>query len=276
MTLFTPHPGRVRTQHNLGTAASDTFGVSVTTSGTATVKGTPVELIAATSFDAYWVTVWARNMFLSGTDSQCALDILTGAATEDIWIPNLLAGACGGAANAGTWGKTWNFPLYLPAGTRVAAQAAGNRLTQAFQVGVILSGGHGMPHHRVGRKVTTYGMGTVPSGTAITYGDTTVGAYAQMTASTSEDHFAFLPSIQLGSDTNVNGHAYFTQLGVGAATEDMVGTWIYTTESNEQCNGPINPTPIFLDVPSGTRLSLRGAAAVAIPDTMNGVIHAVS
>lgn len=277
--LWVPQKGRLLVE-NTGGAVADSYrgGTAVTTHASdATAKGTVVELIASTQFDAYLITVIAVGYAAPSTATPGALDILIGSATEDVLIPNLLMGNCGypnDGSGPGNDGKKWAFPLYVPAGSRIAAQVAGARLSTSINVTIILHGGHGLPPFRVGRKVTTYGMGTVPNGTSITTGSSAQGSFTQITASTSEDHFAFMPSFQ-ANDTVLNPTRFVVQIGVGAATEDVIGTWQYVASNLELLDGPQWPFPAFVDVPSGTRLAMRASQHGGL-DTVNGVIHAVS
>lgn len=279
--LWVPQKGRPRMEHNYGTVGSTTYGTSVTTGGTSATKGTPAQVFAASAFDAYLIAINAHSYGDTNTNSAGALDILVGGATEDILIPNLLFGQADGVAAAGTtthgFGRTWLFPLYIPAGTRIAVQAAGERTSTALRVGIALYGGDGMPPFRVGRKVTTYGMGTVPNGTAITPGASgAAGSHTQMTAATSEDHFAVLPSFQVQGDSSISRSNYNVGIGVGAATEDEVAQWMFNTHANEIMVGPYPNMPHFIDIPSGTRLTMRVSNSSANDAGYGGVIHAVS
>ena len=286
--LWVPQKGIVRVEHSFGGTSSTTPGTSVTTGGAAATKGTAVQLIASTSFDAYWIRVVATSYGLSATTSRGCLDILIGAATEEVLIPNLLMGFCGGAGSGTTTGcgaKTWEFPLYIPAGTRIAAQVAGDRTTTAMRVGVFLYGGNGYPPFRVGSKVTTYGIGTVPAATSVTPGASGAeGAWTQIAASTSEDHFAFVPSLQppTGDTTLTPIKWTFLDMGIGAATEEaLVGaeqSYMFRVDSGELMEGPVNSFPCFQDVPSGTRLAARLSSGGALDTvaTQEVAIHAVS
>jgi hypothetical protein len=146
-----------------------------------------------------------------------------------------------------------------------------------MRVTVFLHGGS-PPPFRVGRKVTTYGMGTVPNGTAVTPGASGAAqTVTQITASTSEDHFAFLPSFQAPTDTTITQAEVLVGIGVGAATEDIIGQWLFAKSSSEVMSGPIPCFPAFYDVPSGTRLSILASNAAANDaNNYNAVIHAVS
>jgi hypothetical protein len=276
--LWVPQKGSLLVQHNVGTVGDATPGTTVTTGAASGTKGTAVQLIASTSFDAYWVSIYAFAYGTTAVDSQGCLDILTGAATEEVLIPNLLMGFCGLFSSTAPGPKQWHFPLYIPAGTRLAAQAAGMRLSTNLTVAIYLYGGNGIPPFRVGSKVTTYGV-TVPNGTTVVPGASGAeGAWAQITASTSEDHFAFVPSFQCGTDTTLNPLAFFVDIGVGAATESEIGqSYIFRSGSDERMDGPFHAMPTFQDVPSGTRMVMRASNGGANDlGNYNAALHAVS
>jgi hypothetical protein len=274
--LWVPKKGKLRVEHNVGSVGTSTLGTSVTTGGSAATKGTPAEMIAATAFDTYWIRVMATRYGSATATSAGAMDILIGASTEEILVADLLMGFCGGAPAGG---KTWDFPLYIPAGSRLAVQAAGERTSTAFHCAVWLYGGDGYPPWRPGGKVTTYGMGTVPNGTTITPGATGAedDAYVQITASTTSDHFAFVPSFQSSNDTTTQDRGYAVDIGIGSATEQLIGEYYFQSSVNEFYVGPLNSMPVFQDVPSGTRLAMRASSSAGTLDAnYNGVIHAVS
>lgn len=206
------------------------------------------------------------------------MDLLLGAATEEVIISDMLMGFCGDMGAAGRGGKTWEFPLYIPAGSRLAAQAAGIRTSTAMRVAIWLYGGDGYPPWRPGGKVTTYGMGTVPNGTAITPGASGAeGSWTQITASTSEDHFAFVPSFQISNDLSTNARVYMVDLGLGAATEEeIMEGYVFSGDTAESMTGPLNGMPCFQDVPSGTRLVMRASNSGTNDAGYNGVIHCLS
>lgn len=280
--LWVPQKGIMRVEHNLGAVGLLNPGTAVTTGAASSTKGTPAQIFASTAFDAYWVEVLAYGYSASATTSQGCLDILIGAATEEVLIPNLLMGFCPVGLNQGP--KRWSFPLYIPAGSRIAAQAAGDRVSTIVRVIVSLYGGNGCPPFRPGGKVTTYGITTVPAGTDVAAGYSAAeGAWVEIAASTSEDHFAFVPSFHPtdGDTTLTPAKSVFMDMGIGAATEEaLLGTdqsFVFIYDSAESCHGPINSMPAFQDVPSGTRLvarlSMSGATDTGEPDC---AIHAVS
>ena len=263
--LWVPKKGALLYEHNFGNVGVTTLGTSVTTGASASTKGTAVQLIASTSFDSYLMLVTAASYGASATTARGCLDILVGAATEEVLIPNLLMGFCGGLAAASVANKSWMFPLYIPAGTRIAAQVAGDRTATAMRVGIQLWGGQGYPPFPVGNRVITYGIGTVPAGTSLTPGASGAeGSFTQITAATSEDHFCIVPSAQPPTgDTTLTASTFFMDVGIGAATEEVLAgggreqSWIFLLDGGELAGGPINPMPCFADVPSGSRLAAR-------------------
>jgi len=277
VTLWVPMQEDLRVQTNMSGTGTANIGTTVTTGAASGTKGTPVQLIAATSFDAYWITITVAGYAMAATASEGCLDILAGAATEDVLIPDLLIGYAGPFANSNGV-KLWHFPLYIPAGTRLAARAAGVRVSTAFSVAVALYGGTTSPYWPCGGKVTTYGV-TVPNGTTIVPGASGAeGAWTQIAASSSEDHIALVPSFQPQTDTTINGRGYDIDIGVGAATEELlVGSYQFSTTSAEQCGGPYGVEfPAFTRIPSGTRLVMRASNSGANDAQYGAALHAVS
>lgn len=275
--LWVPQYGKRRMEHNLGTVAGSNMGTAVTTGAASTTKGAVAQLIASTTFDAYWVTILASAYSNAATAAAGAMDILIGAATEDVLIPNLLFGYCGGGNSANMAGpKRWDFPLYIPAGSRLSCQAAGIRLSTAFAVGIIIYGGDGYPAFRVGSKVVTYGIGTIPNGTTLVLGNGVEGAWTQIVASSTEDHFALIPSFQPVTDTIITLKSQHIDVGYGAVTEEEVASsYLFQTDSNETCSGPYNSMPAFQDIPSGSRLVMRGSNNGVVTN-YNAALHAMS
>ncbi|MCI0349062.1 MAG: hypothetical protein L0Z53_06515 [Acidobacteriales bacterium] len=276
--LWVPQMGLGRVEHNVGAVGTATIGTAVTTGAASSTKGADATLIASTAFETYWVRIIATGYAAVATNSRGCLDIWTGTDPEEVIIPNLLFGGCAcisGSARIGA--KSWEFPLYIPAGTAVGARAAGDRVSTAVHVAIFLFGGDALPPFRVGRKVTTYGITTVPNGTSVTPGASGAeGTFTEIVASTTEDHFAFLPSYQLGGDTTQSNNRLFVDIGAGAATEEeILQSAIFISSGDESCmNLPI--WPAFHDVPSGTRLAMRASNSGTNDAAYDGAIHAVS
>ena len=99
----------------------------------------------------------------------------------------------------------------------------------------------------------------------------------EMPASTTEDHFSVMPGFQPETDSTLGGTRYLNiGIGVGAATEDRVGTWIYSTTSVEELSGPTPNMPAFVDIPAGSRLTMLASNSGTNDAAYGGLIYAVS
>ena len=267
---------RVITNGGIVGAASPWTGVP----GHATIAdtyGAVTELISAANNnqDSWGIEVLVAATGASATASQACVDILIGGATDDVLIPGLLCGYVS-AASSGT--SRWFFPVHVPAGLRIAAQLSSVRTGITCRVGVWLFGG-GVPPFPVGRKVTTYGTKINNSrGQAVT--PTASGGAAsvtQMTASTGEDHFYFLPSFQPATDTTITPAGWVNiGIGVGAATEQRIGTWWVGKDTAENTNSWHPMLGAFVPVQAGQRLTLLASNSGANDAGYDGLIHAVS
>lgn len=262
---------KIKNIDNLGVVGGVLTGV--TTSGTTLLDGTVTELISSGNNiqDSWGISIVICNSAGGGSPSETCMDILIGGATDDVLISALI---CGGGSPAG--GPRYFFPLHIPQGKRIAAVAAGVVVSNTCRVGIALHGG-GVPPFKVGSLVTTYGTQINNArGQSIT--PTASGGAAsvtELTASTSRDHFAFMPGFQC-SDSTQNQRAYSIGIGVGASTEDRIGTWYYGNDNDEAMYGPYPPMPVFQEVPAGSRLTMLAGNSGTNDAAYDGLIYAVS
>jgi hypothetical protein len=255
----------------VGTASPWT---QVTSSGSANTYGSVVELISAANntMDSWGIEIVIVQTGASAVSSETCVDILAGTATEDKIIDSLI----GGFAYAGT-SMRYFFPLYIPAGTRIAAQAASAVTSNAVRVGVYLYGG-GNPPFKVGGRVTTYGTKVNSArGQAITPAASGGAASAtQLTASSTRDHHYLLPGFSVVADGTIAAAGWVNVgIGVGAATEERIGTWFFPKATTEQMAGPMPMLGAFRDVPSGTRLTMLVSNSSTNDAGYGGLIYAV-
>jgi hypothetical protein len=125
LTLFAPMFGGERGLGRVeacGAVTATSRGTSVDPGGTNNTKGTPAELIAATSFPYKWVCVSINHTNTQTVAISWTVDIMVGAGgSEVVVVPDL-------AVNDGSVGDTnpaigLCFPCSIPAGSRVSARA---------------------------------------------------------------------------------------------------------------------------------------------------------
>lgn len=254
------------------TTPSDTPGTAINNPvGAANTKDTTwTTLLAAVGFDVHLVAVHFYESSVAGTNTATLIDLGIGAAAaEEVLIPDLLAGWCHGATIG--MAKSYLFPLYIPAGSRLSARAASVRTTGSVRCLVELFGGPRNPDHWCGQQVTAYGIDAANSrGTAVTAGASSAeGAWTQIVAATSQKHSALV--LGLGgatATTTVTNGSYTADVGVGAATEAAIAENLRWRSTTAETYFQAHPwLPIFVPVPSSERLAVRmstnaGAAIV--------------
>jgi hypothetical protein len=261
---------------NMSLVGDNTPGTLVPSSTTTSnAKGAVTELIsdADNVRDSWGIYISVRNTGSASTARQARIEILIGGATDEILIPGLVCGY----TTLQPAVREFLFPLHVPAGVRIAATHANVTTSVNASVCIILYGG-GVPPWKVGRKVTVYGTPINDArGQAITPAISGgAGSVTEMTASSSEDHFAFLPGFQPATDTSTATRGYNVGIGVGAATEQRIGTWLFLANNSESMGGPTPPFPAFKNVPSGTRLTFLCSNDGSNDAGYDGLIYAVS
>lgn len=244
--------------------------------GSADQYGAATELISAANNvrDSWGIEICCTGTGASATASQACLDILVGGATDDVLISSLLVGHAYNAAR-----MSYFFPVHIPAGLRIAAKMSSPRTAITDPRVIVWLYGGGNPPWRVGRKVTTYGTKVNNSrGQAVTpaaSGGT--ASVTEMTASSSEDHFYFMPGFQPETDTTVTPVGWVNiGIGIGAETEQRIGTWWFPKDTAELQSGPIPSQGAWCHVPSGTRLTMLASNSGANDAAYGGLIYAVS
>lgn len=273
--LWTPQKGRMKVISNIGIVGTATPGTGVPSHANTLLDGAVTELISAANNnqDSWGISLYITSTGASAAAAEACMDILIGGATDDVLIPALICGY-------GVMGKAWwnyFFPIHIPQGKRIAATHANVRTSVTARVICHLYGGS-PPPFRVGRKVTTYGtqVNNARGQAVVPTASGGAASVTQMTASTTEDHFAFLPGFQVETDTTISARNYNIGIGVGAATEDRIGTWTFTSTASEEFGGPVPNLPAFQDVPAGSRLTMLASNSGANDAAYGGLIYAVS
>lgn len=277
MGLWVPSVDDVRVVTNAGIVGTSNPGTSVPDGASVNTYGTVTELISssANAYGADAIEIMVCNTLNpSALVGEMSLDILIGGATDDVLISSLLVG---GSYYGGT--RSYWFPLSIPSGVRIAAQiSAGAAQTTEPRVTVYLYK-WGAPPFKTGSQVTTYGTKVNNSrGVAVT--PTASGGAAsvtQITASTSRDHFYFLPGFQVSTDSTISTATFINVgIGVGASTEERIGTWWFSKNASESQSGPWPTRGAERDIPAGSRLTILASNGGANDTAHDALIYAVS
>lgn len=255
---------------------SDAPGTSVPENATTLLYGTITELISAANNiqDSWGIEIAVFNTGASAQLGECSVDILVGASTEDVLISSLLVGGAYAATP-----RTFFFPVAIPAGTRIAARLANVATALTPDASVLIHLYGGTPPFKPGNRVTTYGT-KINNARGVAVTPTASGGAAtvnQIVAASTYDHFYFLPGFQVSTDTTIAAAGWLAVgIGIGASTEERIGTWWYGKSVAEHQYGHYPTMGAFRNVPAGTRLSLLISNGTANDAAHDGHIYAVS
>ena len=166
-------------------------------------------------------------------------------------------------------------PIHIPAGSRVTARQQ-NSGTVDLDVQVLLWPKTFSVSSPLGR-VTTYGANTADSGgIQVDTGETsnTEGAYAEISASTTNNMSAMCICIGNQNDFSRSSVRYLMDVSVGSGTSEQV---IFDNIPIEQSSSSDSFTPDFLgpypvNIPSGTRLAVRAQSSTTSINRLFDVI----
>lgn len=229
---------------------------TVTASTSAHTKGAWVELIASTSAAADCVQIAAQAVSTSNTNTATLLDIGIGAAgAETAIVQNVAIGGAAAFAQNDERSFRVSVPVYVPAGSRVAARIQSViTLGKTAQISVRLGAGD----NPAGTSTTAITLGTstaTSAGTSLPSGT----AWTQFVASTAAAYSAItiLPSV---SNATITAAARQIELGIGASgSEVAICQCDFITAGTEAVGLVYTQLPVD-SIPAGTRLSVRYTA----------------
>jgi hypothetical protein len=289
MALFTP------ATQEFGWSYSNIDGVrpSITSMGTTITSGAQpsygswTNIIAAASVttDIYGIAICINNAFLSANSRQYLVDIgvdTSGGTSYSVKIPQLLggnAGPCG--TNVRPTGGIWYyFPLFIKAGSSIAARATGST-SGSFSVQVFIYGKPRYPEAvKAGSYVTAIGAVTstssgtsVTPGTARSDGSYTPGTYIILgtttkpywwwqagyscTSTTMSDFLIF------GSVITSQGKKLVDKLLIRTSSTEQICTDLYMHGSHEVVVG---------EVIYGSLIAAKNVAGTFSPDSGTGMV----
>lgn len=242
-------PGRPRG----GEAYGGTAGFNVTANVLPHNKGAWLEITAATAKDAAGLWMFINDNIGSSTvDTSTLVDVGIGAAaSETVVVANIPIGGLG--RGLGVF-----LPLYIPAGTRIAARCQSAVISKIAALAFILEPGS-RPGMWAGFTIAeTIGVDTATSGP--TTGDLTDNAWDEAVASTANPYRAVTLHMcqPPGNAAITGGTQTVVDVGMGAAgSEVVIGSGRASLATNEILERHQTPSFIGADIPAGARLAIR-------------------
>jgi hypothetical protein len=267
MPFFTPYKGMTQIASSTALQAETNPGWSPVSGAASATKGAWTRIFSSMYPNMYLLRLIVRDIAVAATSSLATMDVGVGpAGSEVVVVPDLLCGGAPIASGNPYNGREFWIPLFVPQFTAVSVRFASERTSATFKLvaWAYIGGGSNPPPWRLGQKVTTYGIGTVPNGTTIVPGASTAqGAWTQVVAATTRDHFCFFPSFQVAG-TTLNARSIYLGMGYGGAGVEenfqSATGYCYVTTTNEEVFGPYNNNiPMWQTIPAGTRLVMRAS-----------------
>jgi hypothetical protein len=274
--------GYARVVNQLRTTSNYSF-VSVGTTGTNT-KGSWTELIASTPNDAQQLYVIAKNVVTSTVDTGQLLDIGIGAAgSEKVIVPDLSSGFSFQAftTNNNNIPAWWRIPIYIPAGSRLAARQQSSSSGDTVDVSVELWGGLPPGGFVDGSGVDTFGANSGTSkGVGLTAGASAglKGTWTEIEDSTPNAIKSLLLSPCLMSGTISTAAQALIDIGVGGLTQEKIvlpDTVVNITSTEALAMLDHGVFPLDTPIPAGSRIVARIASTEGLDTDIGIIVHGV-
>lgn len=269
MPEFPGRQGASRIQ-DFGADTANSRGTTVTPSATNNTKGSWVELLSSTDFQALLSAI--RLVGDTGGSYDWLVDISIGASgSEQVILENLIYSAK--QANAV---NSYNIPILIPKGVRIAARAQGSSQGNVYIEGDLI--GPPLLAGNPGQRVTTYGANTGDSGgISIDPGGTadTKGSWTEMVSST--DHLIHQLVLGVGQAGNFQQSTtnWLIDIAFGASGSEQILVPNLQMATNVQGDNlaPAVFGPYPVAIPAGSRLAVR--AQCSITDATDRLFDAV-
>lgn len=251
---------------------SNTFGVTVpsTTARPAAAQGTSIT--PAIGSKGAWAQVFASSgtnetygvliNFNSNSGSNASRNTMADlgigtAGNEIVLIPDLI---CAGASTYAVGQTQWYyFPIFIPAGRRIAVRAQ-STVTTALRCFVQLLQAPINPSQiRKGSFVEAIGVGTVPTGTSVTAGTTAEGAWTLL-GTTTQKLWWWQIGIQVSTaDTAWAAQVSHVDVAYGDATDKVIiiQDLNFVTTTAEVLGNPPLSAGVEFPIPAGSSIYVR-------------------
>lgn len=263
----------------LTTRPTAAFGTSITPGNNAYGSYTEILSDASVTRDCYGILININsiNVTALAKDSLTTIGIDTAGGTSYVdFIPNLLS-SCAWGYTTSPGGHWYYFPVFIPAGTAIAAKGSVNNATVGTQrVAIWLFGAPSNPEEIIyGQGVESIGINTAASnGTTVTSGTTSEGAWTSLGSSVRN---CFAWQFGMGcNDTTMANLVYHGDLSYGNGTNQVIigRDKPFYAGATEQL-GSASCMPLYCDVPAGStlygRLQCSGTADAALSMAAYGV-----
>lgn len=219
--------------------------------------------------------LWLNNTTVTNTITSALVDLAVGAAaSEVVKVANIDAGQLSTIPNLGGF---WEFPLFIPSGSRIAFrnQSVVSADTVDAQIDLFY-GGRFLQY--TGKPPTTYGANTATSrGVDTAAGLSGVeGSWQQITSATTAAHRGLLVSFSGAGDQTILSSDYTYDIGVGTAGNEVAvaSDLVIGSTTAEIITPRAGSTRVDgLYIPAGSALSVRLSSSQGSAQSLDFILH---
>lgn len=273
---YFPRRGHVTIDTYSGRPNQD-YGVNVQSGTPAhTLSSSFIEIEDSLPHNIYWIRITISETAVSGAQTDALVTLYTGTAgNEKTWIPSLLAGWSCNHGNGSTAPKMYQFPLYLPKGTRISGKSRSFIVSDEVRVALEFDSDTNRDGW-YGSGVEALGINASSSqGTSITPGTTSDGTWTDI--GTSTKHYGYVLPALHGGMSGIALTSGWTSADIGSSSEAIGGLEDFLFYQNsaefvaslEAGKGRMNL------IPSGTALQMRLQNGGTAVDPIDCAIYGV-
>ncbi len=227
-----------QTSNIAGTRPAANFGASVTPAQNSKGSYAAVLSTSDVAFDVFGMLININSNAVSAAARDTLVDIgvdPAGGSSYSVLVPNLL-GSCATSLTIG-YGINYYFPIWVKAGSSIGARASINNATVGtLRVIVTVFGKPRLPQlAKVGTYVTDFGTTAASSsGTAVTSGTVSVGAYTSL-GTLAKEYWHWQVGMGISDSTMTSGNIYYGDLAFGDGSNKQLiirdQAWIIPTSA---------------------------------------------
>ena len=246
-----------------GVVTATSKGTVATAAASLHTKGAFVELIASTTIECGFLTVFING---GSVASNYLVDIALGPATERVIIANLLIAP----SHAIQAGYAYQFPISIPAGTRISARCQQDKgaVSATIDVSLILSD-PSISSFPAFQRVETFGAITTPTteGTTLDPGATPnvkPATYTTLVAATAHAYRWLTLGFGRDAVTTTASRRWLLDIALGASSSERIIMADIQVDYEATADMPAPLTfALPVSIPAGSRISGRVAVSEA-------------
>lgn len=259
MPLILPRHSFTKEQDNWASTADTIIsGTVVAASGSTHTKGSWVELIAATEFEVFGITLTITNDSTAATVVRNLYDIGVGGSGSEVEIIRNYRSTGSTSITALIGGVCSIFlPIHIPKGARVSARKQSSIASKTSTINIVL---HGGPNHSPWKSfdfAETIGTDTATSGgTTHAFGGAgSPSTWTNIGSTLDKNYGAMFPMVSSGTDDTMNSRLGYLEMGISST---LIGRRWFITSVTEYVGQLSPPIPLYGHFNTGEQMMIRG------------------